>query len=305
MRDSRIQQESDAAGEASAREIATLRQEAATADDTMLRPVPDLRGIRVEDASGIPAGSVYGALAEAETGLLRYVDLALDTLDRHVLVPIGHARVREEGDEPCIRLRAALLEQLEQVPPFPADVSHIDDPFERALLEAYGRTFHGERYYAHPSYDHSGIYVGDHPVVSDGSRRDDTEPLHRLSYLPGWKVASGEHDIRGWPLVLTGDGARLEVKDLIVDADAARVRYIVVPTPDERGARLVPIGFLRVEDDMNEVIADGFTADDVVELPAYAGGGVTREFEERVSAALRRIFSGRRRYLLPDFRAGV
>ncbi|HEX6307028.1 MAG TPA: PRC-barrel domain-containing protein [Longimicrobiales bacterium] len=305
MRDSRIQQESDAAGETTAREIATLRQEAVAADETMLRAVPDLRGIRVEDASGLPAGSVYGALAEAETGLLRYVDLALDALDRHVLVPIGHARVRGSEEEPCIRLRAALLEQLEQVPPFPADVSHIDDPFERALLEAYGRTFHGERYYAHPAYDHSGIYVGEHPVVSGEARPEGSELLHRLSYLPGWKVASDERDIRGWPLVLTGDGARLEISDLIVDTGAERVRYIVVPTPDERGARLIPVGFLRVEDDTTEVIADGFTSADILELPPYAGGGVTRELEERLSAALRRIFTGPRRYLLPDFRTVV
>ncbi|MGH7464189.1 MAG: hypothetical protein ACREK1_03375, partial [Longimicrobiales bacterium] len=238
MREMEYDQHADpAARETSGREITTLSGAASHADAAVLRAVPDLQGVRVEDASGIGVGVLFGALAEADTGLLRYVDLELETLDRHVLVPIGHARVHEgQREEPCIRLRAALLEQLEQVPPFATDVDHIDDPFERALLEAYGRTFHGERYYAHPAYDHSGIYVGEHPIVSGDAA--EAEPLSRLSYLSGWRVASGEPDIRGWPLQLAGDGSRLEVIDLIIDTAAERVRYVVVPTPDETGARL-------------------------------------------------------------------
>jgi hypothetical protein len=304
MRDPKFRQVGGTAqGEAAGREIAALAGAAPAHDTAVLRSVPDLRGVRVEDASGIPVGELFGTLAEAETGLLRYVDLELTTLDRHVLVPIGHARVHEgaRGDEPCIRLRAALLEQLEQVPPFATDVAHIDDPFERALLEAYGRTFHGERYYAHPAYDHDGIYVGEHPVVADDDG-DGGAPLSRLAYLSGWRVADGEPDIRGWPLVLAGDGSRLEVSDLIVDTRAERVRYAVVPTPDDSGARLIPVGYLRVEGAAGKVVAEGFTAEDVVGLPPYGGGGVTRVAEDNLNAALRRTFSGRRRYLLPDFR---
>jgi hypothetical protein len=269
-------------------------------DAAVLRPVPDLGGLPVEDASGIPVGELFGALIEADTGLVRYVDLELTTLDRHVLVPVGHTRIRERDDEPRLRLRGALLEELERIPPFPADIAAIDDPFERALLEAYGRTFHGERYYAHPAYDHTGIYAGENPVVSDDVHAGDT-PLMRLSYLSGWRVAKDEPDIRGWPLQL-GDGTTLRLTDLIVQPDAARVRYVVVTGAGER-AWLLPVGFLRIDATARAVHATGLEADDLDALPSYDGGGVSREQEDRLNAALRRRHTGRRRYQLPDYNA--
>jgi hypothetical protein len=337
-------------------------------DDTLLRAVPDLGGLPVEDASGLSVGRLFGALTEADTGLVRYIDLSLDRFDRHVLVPIGHVRIREpEREGPRVRLRAALMEELEQIPPFPADVSHIDDPFERALLEAYGRSFHGERYYAHPSYDHSGIYAGEHPVIvpADGEDTDDggvmmehthrhgghggtetrdvaaapdvagqepadardatadadvagsgpahtrdadagaspagTSRLRRLAYMPGWRVARGEPDVRGWQLHLD-DGADMRIADLLIDPDAGRVRYVVVELEDGRTSRLLPIGFLQIRDGQQTVLAPGLKADDVRTLPEYDGGGLTRPQEDDLCSALRGRMTGRRRYHLPDYR---
>jgi hypothetical protein len=273
-------------------------QETAVEDAAVLRAVPDLSGVPVEDSTGIRVGTLYGTLAEAETGLVRYVDLSLDKLDRHVLVPIGHTRVRDRDEkDPHIRLRAALLEELEQIPPFRTDVTHITDPFERALLEAYGRTFHGERYYAHPAYDHDGLYAGEHIVV--GPDEPAPVPLTRLAYLPGWHVAEGEPDISGWPLRL--EEATLSILDLVVDTAAGKVRYVVVSDAQTGAARLLPVGYLYIDRQQQQVQARGLTAADVLALPAYDGGGVYRAEEDQLAAALRARLIGRRRYVLADY----
>jgi hypothetical protein len=114
-------------------------------------------------------------------------------------------------------------------------------------------------------------------------------------------VARGEPDIRQWPLLLEG-GQQVEVQDLVVEPAAEKVRYLVVRTHDGRGARLLPIGFLQIDGSQQHVLAPGLDAADLEALPEYEGGGVSREQEDRVCAALRRRMGGRRRYLLPDFR---
>jgi hypothetical protein len=271
------------------------------ARDTMpaqvLRPVRDLAGIGVRDASGVGIGALWGALADAQTGLIRYLDIALERTPRHVLVPIGHARLREQDDDQEVRLRAALLEELTAIPTY-EPAQHVDEQYETSLLDAHGQLFHGERYYAHPSFDHRGFYAGRNPITrTEGARAD--SGLQPLRELDGYRIVADEPDIRGWPLVGSASDSLGVVADVIVDVDAEEVRYLAIE--NERTV-LVPIGFLELDAARERVIAPGMRADDLTLLPDYAGGPVERIVEEQVRHAIAEAFRGTRRYELPDYR---
>ena len=90
-----------------------------------------------------------------------------------------------------------------------------------------------------------------------------TGGLARLDELDDFKVASGYPDPRGWP-VKTRDGRTIgEVKNLLVDRDALRVRYLDLELDDEfrsagaaNGRVHVPVASAHLDDDRDEVLVD-------------------------------------------------
>lgn len=263
------------------------------------RAVRDLAGSPVADAGGQSIGAIYGALAEADTGLIRYFDLSLEEHPRHVLVPIGHARVHEPEGQPAVRLRAAVLGDLLEIPIYDPDTP-LDADAEHDLLVAHGRCFYGERYYAHPAYDHTGMYAGVHEVVTRTA--DVGDGLASLRQLAGVRFAAGASDPRGWPLVGEVDTLLGTVDDLIVDTRSGQVRYLVVHRAGDGQAVLLPVGFILLEHPAHRAHAPGILAEDLSALPPYAGGGVDRPSEEAVRSALVRRLLPARRHVLPDFR---
>lgn len=266
-----------------------------------LRQVPDLAGLPVDDADGRPAGVVHGTLVEAANGMVRYLDVQLHDGDRHVLVPIGHARVEEHLGRRRVRLRAVLREDLHDIPLFEPPALPPDSTYERSVLDAYSRVFYGERYYAHPAYDHSGLYADGHPILRGDPVPTAPLPLAPLSELPDYEVAEGESDIRGWPLIARNGEEAARIGDLIVDPAALAVRYVVLVRRDADPA-LLPVGYLEVEPEARRVRAPALGPDDIAALPPYSPP-VTRADEDRSRAVLDARLDGRRRYERPEFRA--
>ncbi|MFW6078297.1 MAG: PRC-barrel domain-containing protein [Gemmatimonadota bacterium] len=273
-----------------------------------LRPVVDLAGLPVRDAEGRRAGTVYGSLADARTGLIRYIDIALeDDAGRHVLVPIGHARVeRAPGGGGDVRLRAAVREELKEIPPFtgPRDRARLDDDYQRAVLAAHGRFFYGERYYAHPAFDHSGAYAGPHPILTGPVEREERTRLAPLSSLPAFRIPPDEPDIRGWP-VHTADGEWTgTVSDLVVDPPERKIRYLVIgERRHEPREVMLPVGLVRIEPATRCVDTPVLTDDDLDTMPAAPGRSITRADERRLLERLEDRLDGARLFERPDFRA--
>lgn len=268
-----------------------------------LRPVSDLAGIEVFDVQGRHAGTIYGSLADASSGLIRYIDLALADSDRHVLVPIGHTRLRQDREE--LELRAATREDLQQIPTYEPD-KQVDGAYQRRVLAAHGRLFHGERYYAHPAYDHDGLYAGEHPIIHDDAGAEPLSPLRRLSEMEEFQVAAGEADIRGWPLVDARDRRAGTIEDLLFDPGAEKVRYALLrPQGDSaRPMTPIPIGLLEIAEDDHEVHAPTLSRDDLQALPPYYPGHFNRTEEDLVLRTIETRLDGNRHYDRPDFRAG-
>lgn len=112
--------------------------------------------------------------------------------------------------------------------------------------------------------------------------------LARLDELDDFKVADGEPDIRGWD-VKTPEGENVgEVKELLVDVDAMKARYLdvkldrkAVGLSDDRHV-LLAIGTARLDDDDDNVLIQE-SATDLREAPPYDPKAFTADYVRRVN----------------------
>jgi sporulation protein YlmC with PRC-barrel domain len=267
-----------------------------------LRASGDLNELPVYDVDGVPVGRTFGVLTEAETGLVRFFDVALDERRRHVLIPVGHARLEKHLGRLRVRLRAAGADDLERIPAYEPHVAWKEDEFQNELLTAFGRLFQGERYYAHPAYDHAGLYAGKHPILREPLAPAAPAGLRRMSLLPQYRIAEGEWDILGGD-VFGEAGAHVGVvRDVIIDADAEQVRYIVVQRDSDDVEVAVPVGYAAAQD---EQITIPFNSEDLDQLPPAPAEELTRAQEAQLRIALDSLLTGARRYARPDFRAAA
>lgn len=262
----------------------------------------DLEQLPVYDAEQVPIGSTFGVLSEAESGLVRFFDISIEGRQRHVLVPVGHARLEKHMGRLRLRLRASTVSELERIPAYEPHMAWSDDEFQNELLTAFGRLFEGQRYYAHPAYDHSGLYAGAHPLLREPLSPAAISGLCRLSAATGFKVATGEPDIRGWDLAGENRMRIGRVTDLVIDPDAEQVRYIVVERETDAKETALPIGYVDLADG---TVHAPLGTDDLLALPEFSGNEMERTYEAQLRTVLDSLLSGSRRYLRPDFKAAA
>lgn len=130
---------------------------------------------------------------------------------------------------------------------------------------------------------------------------DDLDRVVPLDQLDDYKVAEGDPDVRGWEVVAS-DGRKIgEVDQLLVDTAAMKVRYLDVDVDNDlvAGATdasdrhvLIPIGYARLDEGSDRVIVDNLASSDVVGLPEYTHGPITRDFESSVRSRFDSGYSG-------------
>lgn len=107
----------------------------------------------------------------------------------------------------------------------------------------------------------------------------------RLDDLDNYEVADGNPDPRGWEVRVSDDSRVGEVKELLVDPMAMKVRYLDVQLDsDEEQHVLLPIGIARLDDDGDYVRVEQSAAD-LLGMPRYEPGGeLGRAYEDSILA---------------------
>jgi photosynthetic reaction center H subunit len=129
-------------------------------DFTVAKGDPDVRGWEVLASDGRKIGEVDELLVDARAMKVRYLDVDLEdavagsAADRHVLIPVGYARLDRERD--CVRVDALASEDLAALPRY--DQGPLRRDFEASVRDR----FHG-----------GGGSVGEAAVSRDAPRRGD------------------------------------------------------------------------------------------------------------------------------------
>ena len=118
---------------------------------------------------------------------------------------------------------------------------------------------------------------------------------YRLQELDhsNYQIVTGEPDIRGWDVRYKSGEKIGSVEELILDAKAKKVRYMVVDL-DENELRLehrkvlVPIGFAELDKGTDDVLIPNVSMDQLCSLPDYSRNSLTPDIERKISSVFGR-----------------
>lgn len=231
----------------------------------------DVRGWTVRaDVGDEKVGKVEDMLLDG-SGRLRYLEVDLGLMKKHVLVPLEHARA--ERDNETVRVEGMSKKQLEDVPEYALDPESLDEGYERRLAAVYGDTVAAS---------------GARPLET-GADDDRELELRRMEGLEGEYQVAGT-DPRGWDVV-TADGTKVgEVSELLMDPAAMKARFLDVAVEEKKldlepvdRHILLPADRVRLERGKKRVVVGGLLANDVSRYPHYGGlpvrSGTARELD--------------------------
>lgn len=192
------------------------------------------------------------------SGGLRYLDVNMGFLRKHVLVPLDHAWA--DRDDKVVWIETLTKEQLHDVPEYALDAESLDENYERRLDTIYGGTAAS----AHRS------------LVAPSTDVEGELPLRRLADVPDYRVAGD--DPRKWE-VITGDGRAVgRTAELLIDPGTMKARYLdIALDEDSLGLEpvdrhvLIPTDRVRLERSRRKVVVAGLLSGDLAAYPQYGG----------------------------------
>jgi photosynthetic reaction center H subunit len=249
----------------------------------------DARGWEVRTrADNEDVGKVKDVLVE-DTGEAQYLDVDLGIFRKRVLVP--YDRVTTDSAEEVVWVSGVDKDGFERIPDFDGDLAKLNADYRAGLLRDYSAAA-------------SGATMAGTGTVRDRGGRDDEvaervedtrsaspagdSRLARISELSDYEVADHHPDVTGWDVVAS-DGQKIgDVKDLVADTAAMKVRYLDVELDkdyrrtDEESRVLVPIEQVQLVEDDDVVRLDAMASQQARDIPTHRGT-YDREYEARVT----------------------
>ena len=110
-----------------------------------------------------------------------------------------------------------------------------------------------------------------------------------LEYLPGYRMADDEPDVRGWNVVARGGAPVGRVVDILVDREAAEIAGLLLTVPPahpggEIGQATLPMERIRIDEERRVLIVE----DDAVPDVGHAAAAPDRPVDSPAAAAANR-----------------
>jgi sporulation protein YlmC with PRC-barrel domain len=239
---------------------------------------------RVDDEK---VGKVKDVLVE-DTGEARYLDVDLGMFQKRVLVPVE--RVTTDTGEEVVWVDGFDKDGFERIPKYDGDVAKLNADYREGLLRDYsaattsaGAAGAGAAH-AGRDRDEAADRAEDIRTATPAGDRQ----LARVGELSDYEVADHHPDVRGWDVVASDDHKIGEVKDLIADVSALKVRYLDIELDsdyrlsDDESRVLVPIENARLIEDDDVVRLDAVASHQARDIPTHRGT-FDRDYEGRVT----------------------